>query len=212
MLTLSSCLFSSVVPCGNIPGLCKTCLDGCWHWVINTWMDGCGWTGWTFMHWMNRLQDIGEETGHTAPPRRRSNSLPIPKIHVSLHCEAPEERKHKEGPEHTDQSSSDYITGQWLSLGGLFFVQLYHVIIWLNRNHILLTKILPSEFKFLSSDILMSMQLFPRQIWLCWNGSNELWIHSSVLYCIKSLNTIIATDGSELWIIYSKNHWYFEIG
>ncbi|KAK4295652.1 hypothetical protein Pmani_031795 [Petrolisthes manimaculis] len=62
------------------------------------------------MYWMSRLQDIGEETGHTAPPRRRSNSLPIPKIHVSLHCEPPEERKPKEGPEPIDQSSSDYIT------------------------------------------------------------------------------------------------------
>ncbi|XP_042889771.1 protein unc-80 homolog isoform X4 [Penaeus japonicus] len=54
-----------------------------------------------------RLQDIGEETGHTVPPRRRSNSLPIPKIHVSLHCDQVEERKAKEGTEQSDQSSSD---------------------------------------------------------------------------------------------------------
>ncbi|KAG7154378.1 unc-80-like 2, partial [Homarus americanus] len=55
-------------------------------------------------------RDIGEETGYTIPPRRRSNSLPIPKIHVSLHCDQAEERKPKEGPEQSDQSSSDYIS------------------------------------------------------------------------------------------------------
>lgn len=60
---------------------------------------------------LSRLQDIGEETGHSAPPRRRSNSLPIPKIHVSLHCEPVEEKKPKEGPEQNEQSSSDYISG-----------------------------------------------------------------------------------------------------
>lgn len=60
---------------------------------------------------LSRLQDIGEETGHSAPPRRRSNSLPIPKIHVSLHCEPVEEKKLKEGPEQNEQSSSDYISG-----------------------------------------------------------------------------------------------------
>lgn len=58
-----------------------------------------------------RLQDISEETGHIAPPRRRSNSLPIPKIHVSLHCDTVEEKKPKEGIEQNDQSSSDYISG-----------------------------------------------------------------------------------------------------
>lgn len=165
-----------------------------------------------FMHWMNRLQDIGEETGHTAPPRRRSNSLPIPKIHVSLHCEAPEERKHKEGPEHTDQSSSDYITGQWLSLGSLFSCTVILCDHMAYQKSCITDQILPSEFKFFSSDRLMRLQLFLKQIWLCCHGSNELWIHSSVLYYNKSLNTVIAIDGSELRIMSSKIHWYFEIG
>nr|XP_027221615.1 protein unc-80 homolog [Penaeus vannamei] len=62
---------------------------------------------WALNFILRRLQDIGEETGHTVPPRRRSNSLPIPKIHVSLHCDQVEERKTKEGTEQSDQSSSD---------------------------------------------------------------------------------------------------------
>ncbi|XP_050693714.1 protein unc-80 homolog isoform X3 [Eriocheir sinensis] len=65
---------------------------------------------WALNFIYRRLQDIGEETGHSAPPRRRSNSLPIPKIHVSLHCEPVEEKKPKEGPEQNEQSSSDYIS------------------------------------------------------------------------------------------------------
>ncbi|XP_066978451.1 protein unc-80 homolog isoform X1 [Macrobrachium rosenbergii] len=62
---------------------------------------------WALNFIYRRLQDIGEETGHTIPPRRRSNSLPIPKIHVSLHCDPAEERKAKEVTEQSDQSSSD---------------------------------------------------------------------------------------------------------
>lgn len=33
----------------------------------------------------NRLRDISEETAAQQQPRRRSNSLPIPKIEVSLY-------------------------------------------------------------------------------------------------------------------------------
>ncbi|XP_063871430.1 protein unc-80 homolog isoform X10 [Scylla paramamosain] len=65
---------------------------------------------WALNFIYRRLQDIGEETGTSAPPRRRSNSLPIPKIHVSLHCEPVEEKKPKEGLEQSEQSSSDYIS------------------------------------------------------------------------------------------------------
>ncbi|XP_042207937.1 protein unc-80 homolog isoform X3 [Homarus americanus] len=75
---------------------------------VHQWMEEGVYWALNFIY--RRLQDIGEETGYTIPPRRRSNSLPIPKIHVSLHCDQAEERKPKEGPEQSDQSSSDYIS------------------------------------------------------------------------------------------------------
>ncbi|XP_071534011.1 protein unc-80 homolog isoform X8 [Panulirus ornatus] len=75
---------------------------------VHQWMEEGVYWALNFIY--RRLQDISEETGHIVPPRRRSNSLPIPKIHVSLHCDAVEEKKPKEGVEQSDQSSSDYIS------------------------------------------------------------------------------------------------------
>nr|XP_053644309.1 protein unc-80 homolog [Cherax quadricarinatus] len=75
---------------------------------VHQWMEEGVYWAINFIY--RRLQDIGEETGHNVPPRRRSNSLPIPKIHVSLHCDAADERKPREGPEQCDQSYSDYIS------------------------------------------------------------------------------------------------------
>ncbi|CAL4094797.1 unnamed protein product, partial [Meganyctiphanes norvegica] len=60
---------------------------------------------WALNFIYKRLQDIGEETGQTVLPRRRSNSLPIPKIHVSLHTDSMDTRRPKEEP--SDPSSSD---------------------------------------------------------------------------------------------------------
>ncbi|XP_069159541.1 protein unc-80 homolog isoform X1 [Procambarus clarkii] len=75
---------------------------------VHQWMEEGVYWAINFIY--RRLQDIGEETGHSVPPRRRSNSLPIPKIHVSLHCDPTEERKPKDGLDQSDQSSSDYIS------------------------------------------------------------------------------------------------------
>lgn len=40
---------------------------------------------WALHYMYNRLRDISEETAAQQQPRRRSNSLPIPKIEVSLY-------------------------------------------------------------------------------------------------------------------------------
>lgn len=49
-------------------------------------------TYWALHFLYNRLRDISEETAGQQQPRRRSNSLPIPKIEVSLY-QSTESRK-----------------------------------------------------------------------------------------------------------------------
>lgn len=136
----SSCLFSSVVPCGNIPGVCKTCLDGCWHWVINTWMDAYGWSGWTLcIGWIDCRILV-----------RRPDTLPLPVDAVTLSLfpkfmfhstvrlpRRGNTRKDPSTPTSPPQTTSLVSDFLWVVF---FLVQLYYVIIWLIRNHVLLTK------------------------------------------------------------------------
>jgi len=68
-----------------------------------------------------RLREISEESSTQQQPRKRSNSLPIPKIEVSLY-QSPELKKQEskdfmEVPEVKDVS---YLTGNILSLEDCF--------------------------------------------------------------------------------------------
>jgi len=70
---------------------------------------------------VSRLREISEESSTQQQPRKRSNSLPIPKIEVSLY-QSPELKKQEskdfmEVPEVKDVS---YLTGNILSLEEMF--------------------------------------------------------------------------------------------
>jgi len=59
-----------------------------------------------------RLEELLEEKEEAEAPRRRSNSLPVPKIHISLHTDSPQDFSGGDGASHphphsSDQSSSD---------------------------------------------------------------------------------------------------------
>ncbi|KAJ1528104.1 hypothetical protein ONE63_008019 [Megalurothrips usitatus] len=58
---------------------------------------------WALQFLYHRLRDIADERGHQQQPRRRSNSLPIPKIEVSLY-QSPEQKKR--GTDSTGDSES----------------------------------------------------------------------------------------------------------
>ena len=47
----------------------------------------------------DRMQEIGHEVSLKETPRKRSNSLPVPKIHVSLHCDGDAKSKDQDGSE-----------------------------------------------------------------------------------------------------------------
>jgi len=73
-----------------------------------------------------RLREISEESSTQQQPRKRSNSLPIPKIEVSLY-QSPELKKQEskdfmEVPEVKDVS---YLTGNILSLEEMFVMYVY---------------------------------------------------------------------------------------
>jgi hypothetical protein len=54
-----------------------------------------------------RLQEISEEMRSRCPQRKRSSSLPVPKIEVSL-CSSSYETKTKEAPSYCGKSAVDY--------------------------------------------------------------------------------------------------------
>ena len=59
-----------------------------------------------------RLQEIGHEVSQKEAPRRRSNSLPVPKIQVSFHADVSEGKtKDHEGSENSS-SDHNYISGR----------------------------------------------------------------------------------------------------
>jgi len=53
------------------------------------------------------LKDIADDLAHHQQPRRRSNSLPIPKIHVSLY-QSPEMKK-RSGDSNADSESKEFV-------------------------------------------------------------------------------------------------------